>query len=175
MVTPYSQLEVEITLILSGLDSAHTQFKLPAAPQKWSVQQIVEHLLLTYRSTYGTIQQRIDKGTPTKASPSLSQRLGQFAIMTLGQFPAGRAAPPAVTPPGSATAFNGEQLIILVHEALADLTRQFSEAGQLFGTRRFASHLILGPLSLSQWSRFHLIHGRHHLRQIQAIRHAQSS
>ena len=172
MAPPYAQLEAELTLILSGLDSSQTQLKPPAAPQKWSVQQIVEHLLLSYRGTYGTIQQRIDKGTPTKGSPSLIQRLGQFAIMTLGQFPTGRAAPLAVVPPANSSACDGKELIGFVHEALADLTRQASEAERLFGTQRFASHLILGPLSLSQWSRFHLIHGRHHLRQIQAIQQA---
>ncbi len=44
-------------------------------------------------------------------------------------------------------------------------------AEQLFGSRRRSvRHMILGPLSLAQWRRFHLVHGRHHIRQIAAIR-----
>jgi hypothetical protein len=30
----------------------------------------------------------------------------------------------------------------------------------------------LGPLGAGQWRRFHLSHGRHHIRQILAIRRA---
>jgi hypothetical protein len=44
-------------------------------------------------------------------------------------------------------------------------------AEQLFGThRRSVRHMLLGPMSLAQWRRFHLVHGRHHIRQIAAIR-----
>jgi hypothetical protein len=32
---------------------------------------------------------------------------------------------------------------------------------------------VLGPLSMQQWRKFHLIHGRHHLKQIARIRAEQ--
>jgi hypothetical protein len=32
--------------------------------------------------------------------------------------------------------------------------------------------MILGPLTIRQWRKFHLIHGRHHIKQIRAIRAA---
>jgi hypothetical protein len=32
--------------------------------------------------------------------------------------------------------------------------------------------MVLGPLSINQWSRFQLIHGEHHVKQILAIRDA---
>ena len=48
-----------------------------------------------------------------------------------------------------------------------ELTRRGEE---LFGDQSAVSHSVLGPLSMQEWRRFHLIHGRHHVKQIQAIR-----
>jgi hypothetical protein len=42
---------------------------------------------------------------------------------------------------------------------------------QKFGTRsRLLDHPILGPLTGSEWRKFHLIHGRHHIKQLRALR-----
>jgi len=31
-------------------------------------------------------------------------------------------------------------------------------------------HPVLGPLTAQQWRKFHWVHGRHHVRQIRAMR-----
>jgi hypothetical protein len=61
-------------------------------------------------------------------------------------------------------------LVARIHEALSCLDDRIKRARALFGGRPFASHIILGPLSASQWTRFHLVHGRHHIKQIRLIR-----
>jgi len=44
-----------------------------------------------------------------------------------------------------------------------------ADAERRFGHRtRVLFHPILGPLTAQQWRRFHLVHGRHHLKQIEA-------
>jgi hypothetical protein len=45
-----------------------------------------------------------------------------------------------------------------------------TRAEEMFGRQRFASHTVLGPLSAEQWTKFHLVHGKHHVKQIQGIR-----
>ncbi len=36
-----------------------------------------------------------------------------------------------------------------------------------FGARtKIMDHLFLGPLTASEWRKFHWVHGRHHARQI---------
>lgn len=174
MATPYNLLEAELTQTLAALDAAETAQTPPGVPHKWSIHQVIEHLLLSYASTHAIIALRLDKGTPTKAKPSLQQRLAQFVIITLGKFPAGRAAPPAVMPSAVETPANGKELASQVQSALARLRAQSAQAERLFGHRRFASHLVLGPLAAHQWQRFHLVHGRHHLRQIQAVLQSSS-
>ena len=166
----YAQLESELDRALAGLDCSQTQLRPTSHPEKWTIQQIVEHLLLTYRSTLGVLQQRIDKGTPTKAKPMLIQRLGQFTLISLGRFPHGRTAPAGVMPSSSSAPCTGDDLIVKMHAGLVPVDERSEEAQRLFGTSRCASHLVLGPLSIPQWRRFHLVHGRHHIKQIQAIR-----
>jgi hypothetical protein len=81
------RLDAELAVILVGLDARRAQLTPLANPNKWNIQEIVEHLLLSYRSTIGVVQVRLDKGTPTQAKPSLQQRVGQFGLISLGRFP----------------------------------------------------------------------------------------
>jgi len=168
------KLETEVTSSLRGLDPYQTQAKPRLHPEKWSIQQIVEHLLATYRGSVPVIQARVEKRRPTRARPTPRQRLGQFVITTLGRFPEGRPAPEAVSPPLPATVRCGDELARQITAELYRLEAVTAAGERLFGPERAVSHVILGPLSMRQWRRFHLIHGLHHLKQIQAIRRDHS-
>jgi hypothetical protein len=165
------KLHRELARSLRGLDAAQTQLRPPSQPGKWSIQQIVEHLLLTYSSTETAINVRLTKGNPTRAEPTVIQRVAQYAVTRFGYFPTGREAPSMVTPQPTEHALSGEDLTQAAAEHLTRLDLLFTEAETLFGpASRCASHAVLGPLQISQWRRFQLIHGKHHIRQILAIR-----
>jgi hypothetical protein len=167
-----TQLHNEIANSLDDLDSAQTQLTPSTSTDKWSIQQIVQHLCLTYAFTETAFDARLAKGAPTHARPTLQQRIGQYFLTTLGIFPSGREAPERVAPPQIASPVCGNDLVHYTGEHLARLDKLFNQAEALFGSGRCISHMILGPLSIHQWRRFHLIHGRHHLKQIRAIRSA---
>ncbi|MBS1799398.1 MAG: DinB family protein [Acidobacteria bacterium] len=166
-------LDRELAASLSGLTSAQTQFRLSNDPSQWSIHQIAQHLLLTYRSTITAFESRIAKGTPTRSRPTLSQRLAQFVVVTLGKMPGRRKAPPEVAPIWPDIALAGDALAESASEALAQLDTILDQASSIFGSIPCQSHFALGPLTPAQWSRFHLSHGRHHIRQIMAIRQAR--
>jgi hypothetical protein len=168
------QLQREIAYSLSGLDAAQTQLQPRSRPDKWNIQQIMEHLLLSYSGTEMALNARLTKRTPTKAKPSIPQHLGQYTLIHLGYFPRGRKAPPLVTPVAPTThPISGEGLTQAAADHLTQLDLLCAEAEDLFGsTCRCASHMVLGPLRVDQWRKFQLIHGEHHLKQILAIRKA---
>jgi Protein of unknown function (DUF1569) len=168
------QLQNEIANALSDLDSAQTQLTPSASPEKWSIQQILQHLCLTYAFTETAFDARLAKGTPTQAKPTLQQRIGQYFLTDLGIFPSGREAPERVTPPQIASPVCGSDLTHHSAQHLAHVDKLFNQAEVLFGPGRCISHMILGPLSIHQWRRFHLVHGRHHLKQIHSIRVAHN-
>lgn len=164
-------LQSELAQSLSGLDADQTQFRPLNRPANWTIQQIVEHLLLTYSSTESAINARLAKRTPTRATPTLLQRVQQSAVTRFGYFPTGREAPPPVTPHPTICALSGEDLAAAAAQHLTNLDLHFTEAEALFGPlSHCASHAVLGPLQIGQWRRFQLVHGRHHIRQILAIR-----
>ena len=164
------RLETEVTKALDGLNMIQTQATPLSNPDKWSIQQIVEHLLTTYRGSIPAIQARVEKGSGTRARPTFRQRVGQFLIITLGRFPKGRTAPAAVSPSLPPTTRDGADLAQRVGAELVRLDEVTARGERIFGDRRAVSHIILGPLSMQQWRRFHLIHGLHHVQQIRAIR-----
>lgn len=176
MIHTFDQLQQEISRSLQGLDAPQTQLRPPASPgrpQKWNIQQIIEHLLLTYAETETALNARIAKRTPTRTQPGFLQCISQYTVCRLGYFPSGRKAPPLVTPPSAESPLSAEQLSQAAADHLARLDQSCNQAAEIFGhTARCATHMVLGPLSIDQWRRFQFIHGRHHLKQIAAIRKA---
>ena len=167
------QLQREIAASLYSLDANQTQLHPLSRPGKWSIQQIIEHLLLTYSSTETAINARLTKRTPTRARPTLTNRVFQIAVTRCGYFPTGRKAPEMVTPQPTTHPLSGDDLTQAAAEHLSRLDLLFTEAETLFGpASQCASHAVLGPLNIDQWRKFQLIHGEHHLKQIAAIRKA---
>ena len=143
--------------------------------EKWSIQQIVEHLLLSYRVGASTLRTRLDSGGgPVRASPTGMDRARRLFILGLGLFPSGLKASPETTPSLPATLRSGEELIDRLHVELSRLGTLAAEAEAVFGSRPAVLLPRLGPLSIADWRRFHLLHGMHHARQIQSIRREHS-
>ena len=174
MNTILQTLQLEIASSLRTLDAVQTQLRPPETPGRWSIQQIMEHLLLTYSAAGTALSARIAKHAPTKATPTLKNRVQQFATFGLGYIPTGRQAPPMVTPPSTPAPQSGVQLTHAASQSLLNFDGICTEAEGLFGASRCASHLVFGPLSVDQWRMFQLVHGRHHLKQIAAIRKAHN-
>ena len=166
----FDNLQHEIETSLMGLDERQTQLRPSNKPAAWSIQQVVEHLLLSYASTAGVFETRIMRNSPTKASPNLAQHLGRFVLLQIGYFPRNRRAPLAVTPSADGKALPGYVLALQAKEQLESLDRLTATAERMFGRRRAITHGVLGPLRMSEWRQFHRLHGAHHAKQIRAIR-----
>jgi len=171
----FEKLQRDIAQSLEGLDAGQTQLRPINSPDKWTIQQIVQHLCLSYSSTDDAVLNRLDKDRPTRTLPTVPQRCAQFFVTKLNFFPTGREAPSGVVPPAPALSSEFQMSgPMLAHETaryLAQTDQLLGKADSRFGSARFASHGVLGPLSASQWRSFHLVHGRHHVKQIWAIRH----
>jgi hypothetical protein len=153
---------------LADLSVEQMQYRLP---EHWTIQQIAEHLHLTYRSTETLIASRLEKGRGTLSRPSLRQQLAQTVVCRFRLFPGRRKAPSPVDPGDNLVPCCGKEMLSAAAEALVRMEEVLARAEIMFGTRLpIASHTVLGPLAAWQWRHFHLVHGRHHLKQIQAIR-----
>ena len=154
---------------LAALDATQTQQRPKGRPAAWSIQQIIEHLLLTYASTQATMENRIAKGRATRAAATASNRCAQFVVARLGYFPKGLKAPAPVQPPDTPEPSSGPLLAERLARAVDAMDGVIVDVARVLGPGRTVSHTVLGPMRLSDWRRFHLAHARHHVKQILAI------
>lgn len=134
---------------------------------KWSAAAILEHLSLTYSGTAKGLQRGLDSGRPGITPPSAAQRVARFVVTGLRFMPPGRKAPAMVVPKGAPP----ETVLVDVRRNLAAADEAISRCEARFGAgAKIANHPILGPLTARQWRTFHLVHARHHMKQIGHIR-----
>jgi len=139
-------------------------------PSRWNARQIVDHLILTYRSSSAVFRERLAKGRPTQSKPGAYQSVQQFFVCRFGFFPTGRPAPPGVVPAAiPSEPLNGEALAANMQTELEAMDELLIACEEQFGARKFATHQILGPISVEQWRKFHVVHGAHHLKQLRSL------
>jgi len=147
---------------------AHSHNGLAAA---WSTQEVVEHLVLTWRNTGALMDRYLERNSPTQRRPNLKHRALQLLVIRCGGFPRGVQAPEPVVPGKTEmAAMTGDELSAWMKTELESLDAKLDKCCQLFGKQPFAAHFIFGPLTADQWRRFHFVHGRHHLAQLKRIR-----
>ena len=130
---------------------------------KWTPAQIVEHLALGLTLSAETFQARRNHAPMARRPRTPAERIATFLILGLRWFPPGRKAPSRTTPDEQTTRRIAEGHFLTGIAGWVDVERD------LLATRGhdlFVKHPRLGDLTIDEWIRFHLIHGRHHARQI---------
>jgi Protein of unknown function (DUF1569) len=142
----------------------------PFGTGAWSTQEVIEHLVLTYRGTVAQTEKYRQRGSPSERKAKWNQTAARILVVGLGRFPLGVPAPEFARPgQGGMPAMCGDALAALLQEELSRLDSQLVRCAQVFGKQAFAPHFRLGPLSAQQWRKFHLVHGWHHLAQVKRI------
>jgi hypothetical protein len=170
MHSALEQLHASYGQLLMGQSAQALEVHPANDPTRWNGRQIVEHLILTYRSSSAVFGERLAKGRATQSQPKPYQRVQQFFVCRFGYFPTGRPAPLGVTPMASPSEIlDGEALGARLQSELQAMDNQLVVCEEQFGEKKFATHQVLGPISAQQWRRFHVAHGTHHLKQLRSL------
>jgi DinB superfamily len=155
---------------LSGKPAGWCQLHPRQDERLWSAQELIEHLVLTCRSTSRVLDKRIERGRPTSDHSTPIQWLLQMVVLSFARMPRGAPAPVFARPDQLHwPPMNGAELIDLLRQEIDQMDALLDRSRQHFGLQRVATHFILGPLRTDQWRRFHVIHMRHHLGQLRRI------
>ena len=158
------RLQDEITTAILGLSAKELRWH---PPDKWCIAEILEHLYLTYTGTTKGFSRLLASDKAQRNVPTLRQRLRVFAVTAVGYFPNGIKSPPVAIPRGLPL----EIAIGEIASKIAEMDEIMSTCTERFGAdAKVLDHPVLGPFSVSQWRKFHLVHGRHHLKQIRQLR-----
>jgi hypothetical protein len=135
--------------------------------EKWCAAQVLEHLYLTYTGTIKGFEKVMAAGKPLATRASLKQRLRTVVVVGFGHLPEGRKAPENTRPRGLAA----EQVRNDVGAKIAAMDAIIAQCEARFGRDvKLLDHPILGPLTATGWRKFHLVHGRHHEKQLLRLR-----
>jgi DinB superfamily len=135
------------------------------AEGKWSAAEVLEHLYLTYTGTQKAFERCLKAGKPLGGVPTFKQRVSTAAVTEFGYFPKGRKSPDQVFPRGQ----SAEKIVAEIGPQIAAMDKAIAECEERYGSRvKVLDHPVLGPLTARQWRKFHLAHGRHHVKQILA-------
>ena len=136
-------------------------------PGKWCAAQVLEHLYLTYTGTIKGFERVLAIGKPLGSSPSIKNRVKAFVVAGCGHMPAGVKAPAVVVPIGLPM----EKVCAEFGAKIGEMDAILAQCEAHFGRRvRVLDHPILGPLTVPQWRKLHVVHGRHHHKQLLQLR-----
>jgi DinB family protein len=139
---------------------------------KWSAGEILEHLYLTYTGTTRGFEKCLAGSKPLAGAPNWKDGVRRLFVLGLKQLPEGRKAPANLAPKGLAP----EQVLRDITTKIRDMDAAITQAELKFGKNaRVLNHHVLGPLTGQQWRKFHLVHGRMHLKQLDRLKKAMSS
>jgi hypothetical protein len=147
-----------------GMSSEQLSWHLPG---KWCAAELLEHLYLTYTGTIKGFERVMASGKPLASRASMNQRVRTFVVVGLGHMPGGVKAPAVAVPKGlpADTVRNEIGAKIEAMDAI------IAQCEARFGRRvRVLDHPILGPLTAPQWRKLHVVHGRHHYKQLLQLR-----
>ncbi len=134
---------------------------------KWCTAEILEHLALTYGTTERVLRKCLDAGKPLARKPSWRDRFITVLVTKLGYIPFGRKSPSHALPSGMGP--SDARSLCFTNLSKLDETMQSCE--QRYGRiNRITDHPVLGPLTLDEWRKFHLLHALHHMKQIEKLR-----
>jgi hypothetical protein len=133
---------------------------------KWCAAEVLEHLYLSYTGTVKGFERVLEAGKPLVARASMRHRLRVVVVLGLNHLPEGRKAPKHTVPRG----LPPEKVKTEVSLKIAAMDEIIARCEARLGRGKLLDHPILGPLTAGQWRKFHLIHGRHHAKQIVRLR-----
>jgi len=161
------RLQEEIARAVAGLSAEQLSWHPPG---KWCAAEILEHLYLTYTGTVKGFERVAEAGRLLAMAQNWRQRGRTLVVVGFGYFPSDRESPSVARPRGVPT----EKVLAEIGPKIAEMDAIMTRCEEMLGGRRkLLDHPILGPLTASQWRKFHLVHGRHHVKQIRRLRRDQ--
>lgn len=158
------RLQREIADAVSGLPREQLTWCVPG---KWCVAETLEHLYLTYTGTIKGCGRLLDANKPLCSNATLKKRLQALLVVGLGYMPSGRKSPEVARPRG----LPADKVLGEIQARISEMDEILARCAASFGSRRkVLDHPVLGPFSIAQWRKFHLVHGLHHVKQIRRIR-----
>jgi len=168
MKSRLEELKEALESAVEGMSSEQLSWHPPG---KWCAAEVLEHLYQSYVGTINGFERLMKAGKPLATRPSVKHRVQTLVVVGFGYMPPGRKAPAVAEPKGLPV----EKVRNEIGAKMVAMDAIIAQCETRFGGRvRVLDHPILGPLSVAQWRKLHLVHGRHHLKQLVRMREGRT-
>lgn len=141
---------------------------------RWSSQQILEHLILSYKLTVESVNRQLKNGRVPKNRRSMLEFFLRVQTIGLGYMPEGVPAIRSVRP-HDFTPEAGPAITARFLAAAEEMDAVLVAARKKFGIQACGVHPMFGVMRVDEWRRYHAIHAAHHGVQLrQVIRYAKT-
>jgi len=169
-------LKVELERLaeeVRGISLEEAQVHPQPGQGRWCPQQVIEHLVLSYKMTTEEIGRQLAKGQPAKRRRGLLGIFLRLQTIGLGVMPHGIPSTPRLKP-RTFDPLSGAELAERLLARGEEMDVLLGVARRKFGIQPCGEHPFYGPLRVDEWRRYHALHARHHLKQLQqAIKFAK--
>ena len=163
MNSPLKTLQEELAAVIADLTAEQMQ-RHPSG--KWCAAEVLEHLYLTYTGTTKGFSRVLEAQKAVTKPATWIQRRNLVVTLGFSYLPSGREAPSFARPRGLAC----EKVLAEIASKITEMDEMIGRCEEKLGNGKLLDHPILGPLTGAQWRKFHLVHGRHHMKQIQRLK-----
>lgn len=164
----HSYLEQAWVAVKDAVSGMTDEQMLTRNGEKWSAAQIVEHLSLAFGATVAGMERIVAAEKLDVRRPTMRDRVATFIVCRLQHVPTGRKAPEYTVPRGIAP----QEAIQKLRANLTAMDDAIDRAEEKWGNRLIGVHPVLGPLKPDDWRKFHMVHARHHAKQIALLKAA---
>lgn len=141
---------------------------------RWCAQQIMEHLMLTYKLTSDSVSRQLKSNKVPRNRRNFLEFLLRVQSIGLGYIPDGVPAIRAFRPTAF-TAADGPSIAARFLETAEEMDSLLVAARKKFGIQVCGEHPFFGVMRVDEWRRYHALHAKHHKAQLAAaIRYAKS-
>ena len=132
--------------------------------QRWCAQEVVEHLILSLKTSREELQHRLSTKAYPSRSTNIYQRIIKLHVCWFGWMPNGVPALQSLEPVQFAPQDGPVLAVRLLWEA-DELSKILAECRIVFGMLPCGYHPMCGVLRVEEWRSYHAVQCHHHTRQ----------
>lgn len=159
-MTAFSRLP---DIVLGPLTAAGADVWSRSVDGQWSPGEIVAHLVAAMERSATGFESRADHAPMKRRPGTVFQRLARLMVLKAGRFGPKRKAPEGTGPPASPDRAATEAAFRSCVQRFLDLERRLLPQRE---RDLYLKHPVLGDLTLREFMRFHVVHAKHHAKQI---------
>jgi DinB superfamily len=150
---------------IAGLSDKQWKFK--AAPDRWSIAEVSEHITVSESAMFGFVQEKIMAGPATPDKRAEVKVTDEQILMMVPDRSHKVQAPEFLKPTGR---FATREELIKTFEAERKTTMDYVRTTDADLRDHFGPHPMLGPMDAYQWILLISAHSERHTRQIEEVK-----